>query len=202
METNNLTEKLNTFTSFVLQDAQEKREKLLEDVEKEYSKKLDESETSILQSAYENIQQNIHDSKKEANARVLHVQMESRKKLILKREEIINEIMELSRKRLNEFAKSDEYEEWLLSKIKKALEEVGKGSKTVYISSDDIGLKEKIEQLPQMSKINVEVTPERNFIGGAKVLNTDRKVAVDYSFGEMLSLQKQAFLQSSGLALS
>ncbi len=202
METNNLTEKLNTFTSFVLQDAQEKREKLLEDVEKEYSKKLDESETSILQSAYENIQQNIHDSKKEANARVLHVQMESRKKLILKREEIINEIMELSRKRLNEFAKSDEYEEWLLSKIKKALEEVGKGSKTVYISSDDIGLKEKIEQLPQMSKINVEVTPERNFIGGAKVLNTDRKVAVDYSFGEMLSLQKQAFLQSSGLVLS
>lgn len=202
METNNLTEKLNTFTSFVLQDAQEKREKLLEDVEKEYSKKLDESETSILQSAYENIQQNIHDSKKEANARVLHVQMESRKKLILKREEIINEIMELSRKRLNEFAKSDEYEEWLLSKIKKALEEVGKGSKTVYISSDDIGIKEKIEQLPQMSKINVEVTPERNFIGGAKVLNTDRKVAVDYSFGEMLSLQKQAFLQSSGLALS
>ena len=35
----------------------------------------------------------------------------------------------------------------------------------------------------------------------AKVLNTDRKVAVDYSFKEMLSEEKQKFLQSSGLAL-
>ena len=32
MESNNLTEKLNTFTSLVLKDAEQKREKLLENV--------------------------------------------------------------------------------------------------------------------------------------------------------------------------
>ena len=36
MESNNLTEKLNTFTSLVLKDAEQKREKLLENVQKEY----------------------------------------------------------------------------------------------------------------------------------------------------------------------
>ena len=33
MESNNLTEKLNTFTSLVLKDAEQKREKLLENVQ-------------------------------------------------------------------------------------------------------------------------------------------------------------------------
>ncbi len=41
MESNNLTEKLNTFTSLVLKDAEQKREKLLENVQKEYSERID-----------------------------------------------------------------------------------------------------------------------------------------------------------------
>ena len=186
MESNNLTEKLNTFTSLVLKDAEQKREKLLENVQKEYSERIDAKENELLQGAYENIQQNIQSAQKSANERVLHAELDSKKKLIMRREEIIE---------------SDKYEEWLLSKIEKALFEVGKGSKTIYISSDDIKLKEKIEQIPDTSRITVEASGEKDFLGGAKVLNTDRKVAVDYSFKEMLSEEKQKFLQSSGLAL-
>ena len=167
MESNNLTEKLNTFTSLVLKDAEQKREKLLENVQKEYSERIDAKENELLQGAYE----------------------------------IIDDIMKLSRAKIVEFIESDKYEEWLLSKIEKALFEVGKGSKTIYISSDDIKLKEKIEQIPDTSRITVEASGEKDFLGGAKVLNTDRKVAVDYSFKEMLSEEKQKFLQSSGLAL-
>lgn len=201
MESNNLTEKLNTFTSLVLKDAEQKREKLLENVQKEYSERIDAKENELLQVAYENIQQNIQSAQKSANERVLHAELDSKKKLIMRREEIIDDVMKLSRAKIVEFIESDKYEEWLLSKIEKALFEVGKGSKTIYISSDDIKLKEKIEQIPDTSRITVEASGEKDFLGGAKVLNTDRKVAVDYSFKEMLSEEKQKFLQSSGLAL-
>ena len=201
MESNNLTEKLNTFTSLVLKDAEQKREKLLENVQKEYSERIDAKENELLQGAYENIQQNIQSAHKSANERVLHAELDSKKKLIMRREEIIDDVMKLSRAKIVEFIESDKYEEWLLSKIEKALFEVGKGSKTIYISSDDIKLKEKIEQIPDTSRITVEASGEKDFLGGAKVLNTDRKVAVDYSFKEMLSEEKQKFLQSSGLAL-
>ena len=201
MESNNLTEKLNTFTSLVLKDAEQKREKLLENVQKEYSERIDAKENELLQGAYENIQQNIKSAQKSANERVLHAELDSKKKLIMRREEIIDDVMKLSRAKIVEFIESDKYEEWLLSKIEKALFEVGKGSKTIYISSDDIKLKEKIEQIPDTSRITVEASGEKDFLGGAKVLNTDRKVAVDYSFKEMLSEEKQKFLQSSGLAL-
>lgn len=201
MESNNLTEKLNTFTSLVLKDAEQKREKLLENVQKEYSERIDAKENELLQGAYANIQQNIQSAQKSANERVLHAELDSKKKLIMRREEIIDDVMKLSRAKIVEFIESDKYEEWLLSKIEKALFEVGKGSKTIYISSDDIKLKEKIEQIPDTSRITVEASGEKDFLGGAKVLNTDRKVAVDYSFKEMLSEEKQKFLQSSGLAL-
>ena len=201
MESNNLTEKLNTFTSLVLKDAEQKREKLLENVQKEYSERIDAKENELLQGAYENIQQNIQSAQYSANERVLHAELDSKKKLIMRREEIIDDVMKLSRAKIVEFIESDKYEEWLLSKIEKALFEVGKGSKTIYISSDDIKLKEKIEQIPDTSRITVEASGEKDFLGGTKVLNTDRKVAVDYSFKEMLSEEKQKFLQSSGLAL-
>ena len=201
MESNNLTEKLNTFTSLVLKDAEQKREKLLENVQKEYSERIDAKENELLQGAYENIQQNIKSAQKSANERVLHAELDSKKKLIMRREEIIDDVMKLSRAKIVEFIESDKYEEWLLSKIEKALFEVGKGSKTIYIASDDIKLKEKIEQIPDTSRITVEASGEKDFLGGAKILNTDRKVAVDYSFKEMLSEEKQKFLQSSGLAL-
>ena len=201
MERNNLTEKIKTFTSLVLKDAEQKREKLLENVQKEYSERIDAKENELLQGAYENIQKNIQSAQKSANERVLHAELDSKKKLIMRREEIIDDVMKLSRAKIVEFIESDKYEEWLLSKIEKALFEVGKGSKTIYISSDDIKLKEKIEQIPDTSRITVEASGEKDFLGGAKVLNTDRKVAVDYSFKEMLSEEKQKFLQSSGLAL-
>ena len=48
MESNNLTEKLNTFTSLVLKDAEQKREKLLENVQKEYSERIDAKENELL----------------------------------------------------------------------------------------------------------------------------------------------------------
>lgn len=202
MENNNFTEKLNNFTTLVLKDAEEKRNALLRNVEKEFSERIDENETELLQDAYESIQQNIHDAHREANEKVLHAELDSKKKLIIRREEIIGEVMSCAREKLGEFIKSDRYEEWLIKTIEKALFEVGKGSKKIYISPDDIGMKEKIEKIPEMSALTVEAAPERDFIGGAKVLNTDRKVSVDYSFKEMLAEQKQMFLQSSGLALN
>ncbi len=202
MESSNLTEKINTFTSLVLKDAEEKRKKLLENVEKEYTERIDAKETELLQEAYENIQQNLHDAQKDANARVLHAELDAKKKLILRREEIISEVMKAAKEKVVEFTKTDEYEKWLISKIEKALFEVGKGNKTVYISSDDIRLKEKIENIADTGKITVEAASEKDFIGGAKIINNDRKISVDYSFKEMLSEEKQKFLQSSGLALS
>lgn len=197
----NLTEKLNTFTSLVLKDASKKRDEMLEAVEKARKEKLTEKENEFLEEAYEEIQRSVTDAQKQSNEKVLHEELEAKKQLLLTREKIISEVMEAAADRLKAFAASDKYEAWLLDKTKKSLFEVGKGSKTVYISSDDLKYKDKIEQLED-GKITVEAAEERGFLGGVRVYNPDRRVAVDYSFGETLSEQKSAFLQSSGLSIN
>jgi vacuolar-type H+-ATPase subunit E/Vma4 len=202
IEMENLTEKLNTFTSLVIDDASKKREQMLEAVEKEHKERLTEKENEFLQEAYEEIQEAVSNARKSSNEKVLHEELEAKKKLLLTREKIISDVMASAEDKLKKFAESDNYEAWLTEKIKKALFELGKGSKTVYISPNDLKYKDKIEQLDDMARITVEAADDRDFLGGAKIYNTDRKIAVDYSFKEMLSEQKSLFLQNSGLTLS
>ncbi len=88
-----------------------------------------------------------------------------------------------------------------MDKTEKSLFEVGKGSKIIYIAPDDLKYKDKIEEHCD-GRITVMAAEERGFLGGVKVYNPDRRVAVDYSFGEMLSEQRSEFLQSSGLSIN
>lgn len=201
VETDNITERLNTFTSLVLKDAEHKRDKLLKNVEDEYSNRMEDKETELLKVAYEGIQSSVREARQDAGARVLQTELEAKKKLILKREEIISDIMQLALERIQEFKNSADYEAWLVKTVKEAIDEVGDGAKTVFVAPDDMKYKEKLEAV-QKGSITVEAADETDFIGGTRVYNIDRHVAADYSFKEMLDENKQVFLQSSGLALS
>lgn len=197
----NLTEKLNTFTSIVLKDASKKRDEMLEAVEREHEVKLTEKENEFLQEAYEEIQHSVADARKHSNQKVLHEELEAKKQLLIAREKIITEVMDTAAAKLKAFASGDKYEAWLLDKTEKSLFEVGDGSKTVYISSDDLKYKDKIESL-ESGKITVEAAAEADFAGGVRVYNTEKRIAVDYSFKELLSEQRNAFLQNSGLSIN
>lgn len=194
-------EKLNAFTSLVLNDADTKRSDLLEKVQKKHDTMINAKENEFLEEAYESIQHSIADAKKAANEKVLRVEIDAKKQLLLARENIINEVMEDVKNKLAEFTKTKEYENWLITKTQKAIFEVGKGSKVIYISSDDLRYKTKLESIDCDGHISVEAAAEKDFMGGVKVFNPDRKVGVDYSFKEMLAEEKKEFLQKSGLTI-
>lgn len=198
----NLKEKLNTFTSLVLDDAGTKRDEMMEKVQVKHDTMVNSKENEFLEEAYESIQHSITEAKKAANEKVLHVELEAKKHLLLTREHIINEVMDGAKDKLKAYTQTDAYGKWLLNKIEKAIFEVGKGPKVVYISSDDLRFKEQIEALSDgTAQISVEAATEKDFIGGAKVFNPARRVSVDYSFKEMLAEEKKEFLQRSGLTI-
>lgn len=198
----NLKEKLNTFTSLVLDDAGTKRDEMMEKVQVKHDTMVNAKENEFLEEAYDSIQHSITEAKKAANEKVLHVELEAKKHLLLTREHIINEVMDGAKDKLKAYTQTDAYGKWLLNKIEKAIFEVGKGPKVVYISSDDLRFKEQIEALSDgTAQISVEAATEKDFIGGAKVFNPARRVSVDYSFKEMLAEEKKEFLQRSGLTI-
>lgn len=186
----------------MLQDANEKKEKQLAQLDKKYRFLMESKENEYLQEAYEQIQRCVNTSRKEASERLLHVEMDSKKKLLLKREAIIDEVTDAVIEKLKEFKKTPAYSEWLKKKVKTAFFELGKGAKIVYIAGDDMDFKDELEKIQDTSRFTVEGSLERDFLGGVKVLNTDRKVSVDYSFKDMISEEKKIFLQKSGLAIN
>ncbi|MDY3030372.1 MAG: V-type ATP synthase subunit E [Clostridia bacterium] len=198
----NIREKLNTFTSLVLDDAGNKRDEMMQKVQEKHDTIVNAKENEYLEEAYETIQHSITEAKKAANEKILHVELETKKELLLKREHIIEEVMDGAKAKLKAYTKTDEYVEWLVEKTKKAIFEVGKGPKIVYISSDDLGCKDKIEALSEDgTQITVEAAGEKDFLGGVKVSNPARRVSVDYSFKEMLAEEKKQFLRRSGLVI-
>ena len=193
-----LTKKLNIFSELVLKDATQQRDELIKAVEAERNERLTQKENEFLQRAYEEIQATVADVKKSSNSKLLQAELDSKKQLLIKREQIINDVMDEAEKRLREFKNSADYKKWLLDTVSQAFSEVGNGSKTVYIAAEDLQYKSEMEN---NDEITVEAAQEHDFLGGVKVYNSDRRIAVDYSFKEMLSEQKSEFLQKSGLTL-
>ena len=195
----NIEDKLAAFSAIVINDARERREQLLEQTEREYRERIDKKETELLEGAYNEIQSDIRTIDKSANEQILRAELDAKKRLIVKREEIIAAVMDAAAERLNAFTKSGDYKPWLLKKAEKALNETGEGKKTIYLAPRDMKYSAEIEKLG----INITVTetampsPE----GGLRVLNTDKRVAADYTLSELLSEQKQGFLRESGLSI-
>ena len=198
----NLTEKLNIFSELVLRDATQKRDELIAAVENERNKRLTQKENEFLQRAYDEIQSTITEAKKESNSKLLRAQLDAKKQLLIKREQIVDDVMGEAERKLRDFCRSAEYEKWFKDLVNKALFEVGKGMKTVYISPDDLKFKPWIEDIVDTAKITVEAAHEHDFIGGVRVYNSSRRVAADYSFGELLAEQKEKFLRENSAALN
>jgi V/A-type H+-transporting ATPase subunit E len=198
-----LVNKLNKFSALVMEDAEKKRDALVEQIRKEKQDQLEEKENEFLSQAYEEIQKNITQVKKEDNERILHMELESKKRLLLKRENIISDVFDAVSAKINHFMEEEQYEAWLMNKIEKAFTEVGEGSKVIYLTKRDLRFQEDILKhfSQEQDEISIEATEERDFIGGVKVFNAGRRISVDYSLKELLAQQKNTFLQTSGLTI-
>lgn len=197
----NMNEKLNTFSSLVMRDVSQKRDDLVDDMKKKHDEILTQKEEEYREESMTQIQHKMVEAQKRENQQVLQTELEAKKQLLLYRDGIINDVMKAVEDKLREFMNSAEYKQWLLSRIERAILEVGKGKKIVYVFGDDLKLAGEIEKLSNDSEITVKDAEEKDFLGGTKVYNTDRRVSVDYSFKEMLAEEKKNFLQSSGLTI-
>ena len=195
----NIEDKLAAFSAIVINDAREKREQLLEQTEREYRERIDKKETELLEGAYNEIQSDIRAIGKNANEQILRAELDAKKRLIVKREEIIAAVIDAAAEKLNAFTESEDYKPWLLKKAEKAVKETGEGKKTVYLAPRDMKYSAEIEKLA--GDITVTETAMQTPEGGVRVLNTDKRVAADYTLSELLSEQQQGFLRESGLSI-
>lgn len=194
-----IEDKLAGFSALVLDEANKKCAEIVSQNEKRKKREMDSRENEYLYDAYAEIQRAVSKHSKENNERVLKVEMTLKKELLLRREQIIDEVFGEVIEKFKEFTKTEKYKKWLLEKLVSACEEVGKGKKTVYVTAEDMKYKAELEA--ELDTVTVKQSDDAELLGGAWVYNDDRRVFMDLSVKQMLEEQKHLFLQTSGLTV-
>ncbi len=191
-----LEKKIADFSNIILTEAQRQKEEIVADIEKSKSLALHEKEMEFLEDAYEDIQKAVSKYSKEQNGRVLKEEMNAKKNILKKREEIINEVFTSAKNRLIDFTNSADYEKWLISLAKKACDEIGTGE--INLCEKDIKFKDAL--ISEIPDINVTSSLKDDIIGGftAKCNN----LSADYTIGQMLLEKREDFLKTSGLTIN
>lgn len=194
----NIETKLNKFSAFVLEDALKQRDAMVDKFEKEKKQRIDKKEMELLTEAYSGIRTTVESARRENGERVLKVEMDMKKELIIKREHIIDEVFAKVRAKVDEYIKSPEYEKWLIDGISKASGELGEGRKTVYLAEADMAYAAVAQK--EFADLEFKKSDD-DIIGGFTAFNEDRRVFADYSLSSSLAASRESFLQTSGLGI-
>ncbi len=186
--------KLAAFSETVLNEAKKRSDETDAKTEAIRAEKTERKHNEFLEEAYRKIQSAVTKTRRTENERVLRAENDAKKEILKRREEIISSVFNEAELRLSEFAKSDEYKEYFGRKLSEALLSVGEGEKTVFVTERDF-------DAASNCKAEVKTVPEHGFIGGVRVLNKNKGIIADFSFGEALAEVRADFLQKSGLSI-
>ncbi|MBZ4645711.1 MAG: V/A-type H+/Na+-transporting ATPase subunit [Clostridiales bacterium] len=192
-------DKLDNFARIVMREAAEKRVQIIESIRENRLKVLEQKELEFLEQAYLTIQKEIRRINKEKNEMISRASMESKKMLLQKREEIIDEIFSNIHQKVIEFIRTPGYLTFLSDSIKEGCKITGDGEIVVYINRTDVHL---IDRIKENLGFNMEIQVEQtDIIGGCKIFNKTKNILVDNSLAAKIQQQREQFLEISGLVI-
>lgn len=189
-----MEEKLSVFSKTVLNEAYKKSGETQDKINKIISEKTEKKKDEFLEDAYRTIQGGIAKIRREESERVLKTENDMKREILKCREEIIDRVFSEAAEKLIAFAQSDKYPEYFKKKLSDAVLKTGEGEKVIFVTERDLPLAKE-------SGFAAEAVNDPAFMGGVRVLNKDKGIIVDYSFGEALSEEKNEFLSKSGLSI-
>lgn len=184
-----LDEKLHVFYDSTIADATKQSEEILEEykasldkIYEDYKKEAEEKAAFTLEAESQKLIQ-------EKNKILSVKNLDFKRQLNEKTEELKNILFEEIKSRLLSFMKTEEYTALLIKQINLALD-FAKGDKmTIYINPSDEGRKKVLEEktgfLLTVSSID--------FMGGTRAVIHERNILIDRSFSTRLSEEKEVF---------
>ncbi len=161
----------------IKQEKRKKAEKIRKEIEQEKERRCDELKKEK--------EREINTMK---NRIISQAELESRKKRLTVREEMIERVFDKAKERLREMDPSD-YKDYLqssLEKITKLLE----GDITIHCNSDERDMIDQVIGDIEHSFGSVEITDDLDTIGGIKA-NSDKGTSIDMTFEANLERKKK-----------
>jgi vacuolar-type H+-ATPase subunit E/Vma4 len=179
-----IDDKLDIFYKLVYKDEEEKCKRFLEEQE-ERNKKILEEKTSSLMEAKENLlerKRNLAEIQK--NQMISKAIEKNRERILSKREELLEDLMQTLEEKAKEFTKTNDYENYVLSKIQKLINEVEEHSIIIGLTKIDLErLKNSIIKIGEESNKEISFSViTKDLIGGFILSDKNRTYNLDNSF--------------------
>ncbi len=184
-----IDEKLEVFRNFTIDVAREESQKLIAEYEDSCSREIEAFRQQKLEELEHKIRIEEHNIRRQMNSRVSG-EMLRQKRLLdeckrMWREKLLDEVRRL----LAEYQQTDKYQEYLIAKIKMAMEVAGEEEAVIYINPSDAGRKAELEALTGAAL----TVSSFDFGGGVRAVIRSRNILIDESFVTKLE-QEETYL--------
>lgn len=176
-----IEEKLKLFTKIIYDKIEEEKQAELSSLEEERKIKLEELNRSLDKSREEELNEFRKKTKVMTKELLAEEKAKQKQMELTLHQNMMKEVEEGVRQRLEEYVKTEEYKNTLLNTASQALEKLEQGAYTIYFNSNDI--EEVKKQLTKSSKeqgLQVELQ-EANILGGFIIEDWDKKFRIDHT---------------------
>ena len=192
-------DKKNKFYLAINHYAEEQRKKIEAEIDAYKQKEFEYAESEILLESYRMIQREMAQMRNGIARELARREMETRRGLLIKRDEISRKVFKCASEKLSEFSQSSGYPEFL-EKSAQNLKKAVHGPGTVLLLGEkdqkyaDLVQKAFGEECPVQTDKTIR-------IGGLRAVNSDSGILADDSLDTRLKNQREWFEEHSGMAV-
>jgi len=182
----NIEKKLESFLEKVMTEATQKNSKIMEEIDSEQQRELAQAQQRELRRATEVLRMAENKAVQVRERAVAAAALESKKALITRRNEMLRELFIGVERRLEAFACSLEYADYLVNEIKPLAERYP--GLTIRLRSEDMTYAPMISDA-----VGVEVQPGSDIFIGGFIAYTAKRGMLDKSFKSRLEQECEGF---------
>ncbi len=192
----NQSQKTSSFLRAINKYAKEQSEAIRLEAEEFRKQEIEKATKEGLNDAHALILKEISSRKAVIISDIAKREQESRKKLFIKRNEIVESVFADAKEKLASFTSSGAYAEYIKNSAKKIAEVFENKACVVYVRESDL---DKVELIKEIIK-NCEIeTDKKILLGGIKGYCKELSVLCDDTLDTKLDDQRARFAESSGL---
>lgn len=192
-------EKISKFLEAITKDALHRKEQILSEIDDYNKRELEKAEDEALAEAYAMIQSEIVNTRETLQRELCVQETQQRKAVFAKRTEITDEVFDRVAHKLNEFTRTQAYEEWFFGELGQAVSQLGCENPQIEIRANDAAFTDKIKKaVPCGCTVKTDGTFK---IGGFRWIDGVRGIIADCTLDSKLREEKERFFEKSGLSI-
>ncbi len=183
-----IDEKLSHFYDITVEDARTKAAAVLEDHKQTLEQMVAEHRVRSEENAQAQIKAETANAKREINKALSAEQLMIKRDWTKKQNELKENLFAEVKAHLKDFTQTSEYMDYLIDKVKEALDFAGEDDLSLYLSPEDSDL---LEELQKRTGAAIELS-ESSFLGGIRATIPHKNILIDHSFaGNFESVYKE-----------